>query len=288
MAEGWIPACKNLTRKREILAIAKTTARSRHEVAGLMLEFWSWCDSETSDGRIVDVHVDALETMIGGDSRFWLAVQNAGWLTIDPDGMVIPNFSRWLGRSAKSRLGEAVRKRMQRESLKAASQVCPDKSGTTEQNRTEQNNKKCPLNPQTEKSTTTPQEFLDAWNMVPGLTAAKGLTGKRLRHFQARIRDAEWSETWRVAMRKASESAFCRGENDRGWRATVDWFLRPETVTRLLEGQYDDRPKKSRDSSERPKTPDELQRDAMKHRAEVEKTINQRGGPPLTLKGVDE
>jgi hypothetical protein len=34
-------------------------------------------------------------------------------------------------------------------------------------------------------------------------------------------------------------SAFCRGENDRGWRADFDFLLQPKSFTKLLEGAYD-------------------------------------------------
>ena len=44
-----------------------------------------------------------------------------------------------------------------------------------------------------------------------------------------------------AALDRVRSSSFCRGQNDRGWRADLDWFLRPDTVTKLLEGKYEDR-----------------------------------------------
>jgi hypothetical protein len=36
-------------------------------------------------------------------------------------------------------------------------------------------------------------------------------------------------------------SPFCRGETgDRGWRASFDFLLKPDTATKVLEGKYDD------------------------------------------------
>lgn len=81
-------------------------------------------------------------------------------------------------------------------------------------------------------------DFLTAWNAVVGFTPARKLTGARLKAFQARTKDADWLAGWREALAKASRKPFCRGANDQSWRATADWFLRPDTVTRLLEGQY--------------------------------------------------
>ncbi len=34
---------------------------------------------------------------------------------------------------------------------------------------------------------------------------------------------------------------FLRGVSDRGWVADFEWFVRPESVTKLLEGKYDNR-----------------------------------------------
>ena len=31
---------------------------------------------------------------------------------------------------------------------------------------------------------------------------------------------------------------FCRGENDRGWRANFDWALKPANIAKVLEGVY--------------------------------------------------
>jgi len=36
-------------------------------------------------------------------------------------------------------------------------------------------------------------------------------------------------------------SAFCRGENDRGWRADLDFLCQPKSFNGLIEGKYDDR-----------------------------------------------
>jgi hypothetical protein len=43
-------------------------------------------------------------------------------------------------------------------------------------------------------------------------------------------------------VKRIASSAFCTGTNDRGWRATPDWLLRPDTAAKVLEGKYDDLP----------------------------------------------
>lgn len=38
---------------------------------------------------------------------------------------------------------------------------------------------------------------------------------------------------------RIASSPFCNGKNDRGWKATVDWLLKPDTHLRVNEGKYD-------------------------------------------------
>jgi hypothetical protein len=42
------------------------------------------------------------------------------------------------------------------------------------------------------------------------------------------------------ALNRVAKSSFCRGQNERGWKADIDWFLKPDTLTKILEGKYDD------------------------------------------------
>lgn len=85
------------------------------------------------------------------------------------------------------------------------------------------------------------ERFLADWNKIVTFSPARSLTGKRLKCFDARWRIEAWRNDYPEALKRIPASSFLRGENDRGWRADVDWFLRPDTVTRILEGRYDDR-----------------------------------------------
>jgi len=87
----------------------------------------------------------------------------------------------------------------------------------------------------------TKQEVIDAWQtrMVPqGFPKIEKLTGQRERMLNARLKDSTVDE-WLRAFAALERSAFCRGENDRGWRADFDFILQPKTRTKLLEGAYD-------------------------------------------------
>ena len=87
----------------------------------------------------------------------------------------------------------------------------------------------------------TTDEILEAWaeRMVPlGFPAVAKMTAQRSRMLKARLKDSTLDE-WMRAFSALERSAFCRGENDRGWRADFDFLLQPKSFTKLLEGAYD-------------------------------------------------
>ncbi|MBL8815234.1 MAG: hypothetical protein JNL58_04330 [Planctomyces sp.] len=70
---------------------------------------------------------------------------------------------------------------------------------------------------------------------------ASQLTEKRRKALKARWRDSWWRENWEAALERAGPSAFLRGANDRNWVIDFEFFVRPDTVTKMLEGKYDNR-----------------------------------------------
>ena len=82
------------------------------------------------------------------------------------------------------------------------------------------------------------------WNAHKGpqLPVWREVKGDRKARADARLKERPEAEHEAIVKRIAA-SAFCRGANDRGWRAGVDWFLKPGTAAKVLEGQYDDRQK---------------------------------------------
>ena len=50
---------------------------------------------------------------------------------------------------------------------------------------------------------------------------------------------------WVEVIKKLDQSDFCAGDNDRGWVANFDFLLKPETATKVTEGCYDRKSKKS-------------------------------------------
>lgn len=89
--------------------------------------------------------------------------------------------------------------------------------------------------------------LVDLWNLNAAvLPPIRALTKKR--HDQWRRRWAENPDEgyWVAIVVRMAASPFCRGENDRGWKANVDFLLRPETHVKVSEGQYDPGPAQRR------------------------------------------
>lgn len=82
------------------------------------------------------------------------------------------------------------------------------------------------------------EDLIKRWNRIPGIVHCRGVTEKRRKAFRARIQDPAWRETLDAGLAAVAASAFLRGDNDRGWRADIDWFLQPDSLTKSVEGKY--------------------------------------------------
>lgn len=136
MAGDWIPIEESMPRKPEVMRIVAQVSRSRHEVVGLLVEFWLWASANTTDG-VINIPLSALPQLIGADDVFWRAVVGAGWLEEeDGNSIRIPNGERWLCNGAKSRLENT--RRQQNHRVAQMSRKTRDKSATTVQKSTEE------------------------------------------------------------------------------------------------------------------------------------------------------
>lgn len=98
---------------------------------------------------------------------------------------------------------------------------------------------------QTEKKPAAPSapalpHLVKVWNDHRGsLPEVKGCSGTRRRLAEARWRDNPSTEYWAEIVARIARSPFCSGDNERGWRASFDFLIRPETQHKVLEGKYD-------------------------------------------------
>ena len=85
---------------------------------------------------------------------------------------------------------------------------------------------------------------LEAYNATAeqiGLPKAQKLTDTRRSRLKARLKDCGGLEGWEFALAKMRDSPFLRGENDRGWKADLDFLLTQSKFVKLMEGGYDQR-----------------------------------------------
>lgn len=83
---------------------------------------------------------------------------------------------------------------------------------------------------------------MDFWNMNCGtLPKAQSTNTKRNAALRARRADPFWVENYPKAVFEVMKSEFCNGKNDRGWKADFDFMIQPDTVTKVMEGKYQNR-----------------------------------------------
>lgn len=96
-------------------------------------------------------------------------------------------------------------------------------------------------------------EAYSAMAKTAGLSAIRSVSGNRRRQLDARLRESGLPAVLE-AIGKIGASAFCRGTNDRGWKADFDFLCQPKSFTALLEGKYDDRPRQQSQAPPRRET----------------------------------
>ena len=83
------------------------------------------------------------------------------------------------------------------------------------------------------------EDLQASWNAVTDspIPRCTEMNPQRRRQADARLRDRGLAGM-REVFTRINALPFCRGENDRGWRANFDWALKPESIAKVLEGNY--------------------------------------------------
>lgn len=69
------------------------------------------------------------------------------------------------------------------------------------------------------------------------------LSDKRKKAIKARLR-VYTVDDFKTLFAKAEASSFLKGSNDRNWSASFDWLIKDGNMAKVLEGNYDDKPKR--------------------------------------------
>jgi biotin operon repressor len=78
-------------------------------------------------------------------------------------------------------------------------------------------------------------EFMNFWNSHQTLPKIHTFTKQRKRTLITRIKEPAFADNWKLIIDKLTRSPFHTGQNDRNWRATVDWLLKGGNYVKILE-----------------------------------------------------
>lgn len=82
------------------------------------------------------------------------------------------------------------------------------------------------------------ETILHEWNKIGGVVHFKNWSKPRSGKLRSRMSEKGWYENALLAIPKIQNIPFMLGVNDRSWKANIDFFLRPDTVTKICEGAY--------------------------------------------------
>lgn len=255
MAGDWIKMRTAIANDPAVIAMAIDLDASEFEVVGMLHHIWSWADSQSQDGhikRVTEKWIDRYVHRIG----FAKAMESAGWLIIEQDGITLPNFERHNGDSAKKRAEAAERQRISRANrpsskVTVSSQLSCDKSVTREEKSIKE--EKLLSSDESEdgkqRSKIRISEIVEAYNETCGHILPKVMTVTEGRKKQIRamggieinqvhpFRDFG-IDFWKAYFIDALKDPHKRGENDRGWRADFDFLTKPVNAVKILEKNH--------------------------------------------------
>ena len=87
------------------------------------------------------------------------------------------------------------------------------------------------------------QQIADLYNATcVSFPHLKTLSDTRKKAIKARLKVYKL-EDFRTLFAKAEASSFLKGANDRNWSANFDWLIKDSNMAKVLDGNYDDRPR---------------------------------------------
>jgi len=97
--------------------------------------------------------------------------------------------------------------------------------------------------------------YITAWNSL-GLTKLVSLKKGSIRYKELNARVVDYgSDKVLEAIGSISKSKFLQGDNNKGWSITFDWLVKPNNFIKVLEGNYTDKDKPSKQkTSNKPAT----------------------------------
>jgi hypothetical protein len=178
-----------------VFRLATMTMLDRFQVVGRLHAFWSWTDKHAVDGRVDGAAPHLIDTIVTHEG-FADALMVVGWLSHDDRGLLIPNFERHNGRTAKERGLKNQRQARWREKDAVVDGATSTKPSTREEKRRE------------DITASTPPGFCAFWNSYPSArrvgkgsclrawlkTGLESRSGAVVAHVEAMKRTPQWTK----------------------------------------------------------------------------------------------
>lgn len=234
--------------------MAVTRNVMRNAVCGALISVWGVIRHQghrNGDDLVVSGVTLSVVDDIADLPGFGYAMWQAGWVNDEQqEGLIFPKFfgDKNVDPAEESAKKNADRQKKFREARKQSNENSNVTRNVTVTHREEKRREEIEKSinthtePQTEQlkqqatedSLTAHQLVVDTFNTVAQLKAR--LTPKRRKTIATRLRDKSWDYV--AACEKIPESTFLNGGGKDGWKITFDWFLKPDSVTRILEGEF--------------------------------------------------
>ena len=93
---------------------------------------------------------------------------------------------------------------------------------------------------------TTPTKIVELYaRTCPSFPEVKSLSEARKKAINARLKVYALGD-FETLFKKAEASSFLKGANDRNWTATFDWLIKDANMAKVLDGNYDDKPRRGK------------------------------------------
>ena len=102
MAGDWIKMQIGLDSSPEVIRMSDILEISEEQVVGCLFKLWCWADQHTENGNAHGVTYKWIDRYISV-TGFAQSLQVVGWLSNADEGVLIPNFDRHNGKTAKHR-----------------------------------------------------------------------------------------------------------------------------------------------------------------------------------------
>jgi len=124
-------------------------------------------------------------------------------------------------------------------------QTTSERQSNDNQTTTNKNNNKL-KNYKNDKNNIDYNEIVKIFNLTKhsNISEVQKLTDKRKKMINSILADFELSDIG-DAFKKVSESDFLNGKNGNGWTANFDWIFNKNNFIKILEGNYDNKEKKT-------------------------------------------